>query len=158
MAQAAAEIWFYHLESASVEETLPPLVEKCLDRGWRAKVLSPSVERLQALDSQLWTWKPNSWLPHHSPGAADGHLSPIELVASPALEADPTKKAAEAVFLLDGASWAALEGVARVFVLFDGRDPEIVSHARQQWQLAKEAGLLTTYWRQGEDGRWVRNG
>lgn len=157
MAQAAAEIWFYHLESASVEETLPPLVEKCLDRGWRAQVLSPSAERLQVLDSHLWTWKSNSWLPHHSPGAVDGYLSPVELVASPVVETEPTK-AAEAIFLLDGASWAALEGVARIFVLFDGRDPDTVSHARRQWRVAKEAGLLPTYWRQGEDGRWAKNG
>jgi DNA polymerase-3 subunit chi len=42
--------------------------------------------------------------------------------------------------------------------LFDGRDPDNVTHARQQWRVAKEAGLLPTYWRQGEDGRWAKNG
>ena len=153
MTPAAAEIWFYHLESASVEETLPPLVEKCLDRGWRAQILSPSAERLQALDSHLWTWKPNSWLPHHSPGAADGHVAPIQLG-----DALGEPSVAEAVFLLDGASWGPLDGVSRIFVLFDGRDPDTVSQARQQWRVAKEAGLLPTYWRQGEDGRWAKNG
>ena len=153
MTQAAAEIWFYHLESASVEETLPPLIEKCLDRGWRAQVLSPSAERLQALDTHLWTWKPNSWLPHHSPGAEMAHLAPVQLGEVP--QATPP---AEAVFLLDGANWGPLEGVSRVFVLFDGRDPDTVSQARQQWRVAKEAGLLPTYWRQGEDGRWAKNG
>jgi DNA polymerase-3 subunit chi len=157
MTEAAAEIWFYHLESASVEETLPPLIEKCLDRGWRAQVLSPSSERLQALDSHLWTWKPNSWLPHQPPGAEDSHRSPIELSLSPIDEAKSVL-AAEAVFLLDGASWTAIDGVARIFVLFDGRDPDNVTHARQQWRVAKEAGLLPTYWRQGEDGRWAKNG
>ena len=153
MTEAAAEIWFYHLESASVEETLPPLIEKCLDRGWRALVLSPSAERLQALDSHLWTWKPNSWLPHHSPGSQEGHVAPIQLGDS-----QGEARAAEAVFLLDGANWGPLDGVSRVFVLFDGRDPDNVTHARQQWRVAKETGLLPTYWRQGEDGRWAKNG
>jgi len=153
MNQAAGEIWFYHLESASVEETLPPLIEKCLDRVWRALVLSPSAERLQALDSHLWTWKPNSWLPHHSPGSQEGHVAPIQLGDS-----QGEARAAEAVFLLDGASWGPLEGVSRLFVLFDGRDPDNVTHARQQWRVAKEAGLSPTYWRQGEDGRWAKNG
>ena len=157
MNEAAAEIWFYHLESASVEETLQPLIEKCLDRGWRAQVLSPSSERLEALDSHLWTWKPNSWLPHQPPGAEDSHRSPIELSLSPINEAKSVL-AAEAVFLLDGASWTATDGVARIFVLFDGRDPDNVTHARQQWRVAKEAGLVPTYWRQGEDGRWAKNG
>ncbi|MFN8732422.1 MAG: DNA polymerase III subunit chi, partial [Hyphomonadaceae bacterium] len=113
MNEAAAEIWFYHLESASVEETLPPLIEKCLDRGWRAQVLSPSSERLQALDSHLWTWKPNSWLPHQPPGAEDSHLSPIELGVSPMGQSEPSASA-EAVFLLDGASWGSLNGVVRI--------------------------------------------
>ncbi|MFN7497299.1 MAG: DNA polymerase III subunit chi [Hyphomonadaceae bacterium] len=153
MNQAAGEIWFYHLESASVEETLPPLIEKCLDRVWRALVLSPSAERLQALDSHLWTWKPNSWLPHHSPGSQEGHVAPIQLGDS-----QGEARAAEAVFLLDGASWGPLDGVSRIFVLFDGRDPDNVTHARQQWRVAKEAGLSPTYWRQGEDGRWAKNG
>ena len=157
MTEAAAEIWFYHLESASVEETLPPLIEKCLERGWRAQVLSPSSERLQALDSHLWTWKPNSWLPHQPPGTEDSHLSPIELGVSPVGQSEPSASA-EAVFLLDGASWGSLSGVVRIFVLFDGRDADNVSHARQQWRVAKEAGLLPTYWRQGEDGRWAKNG
>lgn len=155
MTQAAGEIWFYHLESASVEETLPPLIEKCLERGWRAQILSPLAERLQALDSHLWTWKPNSWLPHLSPGADARHRSPI-ILGQESDQAD--RPQTEAVFLLDGAPWAGLEGVARFFVLFDGRDPDNVSHARQQWRVAKEAGLQPTYWRQGEDGRWAKNG
>jgi len=151
MNQPAGEIWFYHLETASIEETLPPLIEKCLDRGWRPQVLSPSGERLQALDTHLWTWKANSWLPHHSPGAENGQDAPVQLGSA-------ATGGAEAVFLLDGAAWSDLNGVARLFVLFDGRDQDRVSHARQQWRVAKEAGLLPTYWRQGEDGRWAKNG
>ena len=33
-----AELWFYHLERTELEKALPPLLEKCLQRGWRALV------------------------------------------------------------------------------------------------------------------------
>ena len=33
-----AELWFYHLERGELERALPPLLEKCLQRGWRALV------------------------------------------------------------------------------------------------------------------------
>ena len=34
-----AELWFYHLERSELERALPPLLEKCLQRGWRALVV-----------------------------------------------------------------------------------------------------------------------
>jgi DNA polymerase-3 subunit chi len=148
-----AEIWFYHLESASVEETLPPLIEKCLDRSWRVDVYSTSKDRLQALDALLWTWKPSSWLPHNSPDfPSEEPLAPIRLISS----LDGASHA-QALFLLDGAGWTKRAGVERLFVLFDGREEAAVTHARAQWRLAKEDGLVPTYWRQSEDGKWTKN-
>ncbi|GBF57109.1 hypothetical protein PbB2_00769 [Candidatus Phycosocius bacilliformis] len=157
MGQAGSEIWFYHLEVASVDETLPPLVEKCLERGWRAQIRSPSPERLRHLDGHLWSWKPASWLPHHGPDDPEGAKSPIQLISAEGTLANQ-QIGSEALFLLDGAHWGELTGVVRIFVLFDGREEEHVTHARQQWRMAKEAGLSPAYWRQTEDGRWAKTG
>ena len=57
-------LWFYHLERSSIETALPPLLEKCLERGWRAVVRGGLPERLEALDQTLWTWKEETFLPH----------------------------------------------------------------------------------------------
>ena len=35
-----AELWFYHLENASVDEALPELLTKLMERGGRAVVCS----------------------------------------------------------------------------------------------------------------------
>ena len=43
------ELWFYHLDSMGVEEALPPLLERCLQRGWRALVRTTLPERAEAL-------------------------------------------------------------------------------------------------------------
>ena len=34
------EIWFYHLERSTLDQVLPTLLEKTLERGWRALIKS----------------------------------------------------------------------------------------------------------------------
>ena len=43
------EVLFYHLQNMTVENVLPPLLEKSLERGWRVVVQSTSPERADAL-------------------------------------------------------------------------------------------------------------
>ena len=54
-----------------LERALPLLLEKTLERGWRAVVQAGSQERLDVLDQHLWTWREDSFLPHGT--AKDGH-------------------------------------------------------------------------------------
>lgn len=51
------EVLFYHLQNMSLENVLPPLLEKSLERGWRVAVQSTSQERAEALDAHLWTYR-----------------------------------------------------------------------------------------------------
>ena len=36
--QGPTEILFYHLETRTLEQVLPPMLERSLERGWRAVV------------------------------------------------------------------------------------------------------------------------
>jgi len=47
------EVLFYHLQNMALENVLPPLLEKSLERGWRVVVQSTSQERVDALDAHL---------------------------------------------------------------------------------------------------------
>ena len=60
----ATEVLFYHLEHQPLDRILPNLVERTLERGWRAVVQAGSPERLEAIDALLWTWKDESFIPH----------------------------------------------------------------------------------------------
>ena len=44
------DVLFYHLTESTLEEALPPLVEKSLERGWRVAIQTGSRERCEALD------------------------------------------------------------------------------------------------------------
>ncbi len=91
-----AEILFYHMTESTLEETLPTLLEKTVQRGWRAVVQSGSEERRDALDSHLWTFRDDAFLAHgtdrdphaaHQPvllTTAAGKKSLREIVMDPA--------------------------------------------------------------------------
>jgi DNA polymerase-3 subunit chi len=148
---APTDVVFYHLERQPLETVLPTLLEKTLERGWRAVVQVGSNERLDAIDEALWTYRPDSFLPHGR--ARDGHtdVQPVFLTTG-----DDTPNAAGVRFLVDGAEPSVFSGFARIVILFDGTDPDAVAKARQQWKAAKAAGASVTYWQQGDSGRWEK--
>ena len=147
------EIFFYHLERRPLEAVLPQLLERTLERGWRAVLQAGSDERLNALDTHLWTYAEESFLPHGTKKDGAHDQQPVFLTTG-----DENPNGAAVRFLVDGAVAAAYAGYTRVVYLFDGRDPEAVQQARGEWKRAKAAGCEVTYWQQGEDGRWDKRG
>jgi len=147
------EVLFYHLQRQSLEKVLPSLVEKTLERGWRAVVQADSQERLAALDLALWIYKEDSFLAHGS--AKDGHSAdqPVYLTTG-----DDTPNGAGVRFLVDGAETEDFTGFVRLVYMFDGNDADAVARARQQWTQAKTAGCPVTYWQQSAAGKWEKKG
>ena len=150
---AAPEALFYHLERQPLEKVLPTLLERTLERGWRAVVQAGSAERIEALDTLLWTYSEASFLPHGTARDGEASRQPVFLTTG---EENPNGAAVR--FLVDGASPPAFSGYARIVVLFDGHDSAAVDEARRHWTAAKAAGCQVTYWQQGSDGRWQKRG
>ena len=145
------EILFYHLEQRPLEEALPALLEKSLEREWRCAVQCSSPERRDALDAHLWTYSDASFLPHGTDAQPQPDRQPILVTTS-----DANPNGAQVRFLVDGATLADAAPYLRVVHMFDGRDEEAVSAARDRWREAKAAGHSLAYWQQDENGRWVR--
>ncbi len=146
-----AEIWFYHLERTTIDQALPALLEKTLERGWKALVRTVSDDRVTALDSHLWTWRDESFLPHGADNAAHPERQPVLLSAG-----QGAPNGADVVFLIDGAEAPDWEHFARCVLLFDGNDEEALTDARKRWTEAKAAGAAVSYWRQTERGGWEK--
>ncbi len=148
---APSEVLFYHLERQPLEKVLPGLLERTLERGWRAVVQSGSEERLEALDVTLWTYKEESFLAHGT--ARDGFpdQQPVFLTCG-----GDNPNGAGVRFMVDGAETEVFTGYQRIVYLFDGHDPDAVTRARSQWKAAKAAGCACTYWQQSDNGRWEK--
>ncbi|MBC6983029.1 DNA polymerase III subunit chi [Caulobacter sp. 17J80-11] len=151
MTGGACEVWFYHLERTALDQALPELLEKTLARGWRALVRTVGAERVEHLDSHLWTWREDAFLPHGVAGEDEAPRQPVLLTT-----AMDNPNGAHALFLVDGAEAGPLEGFARCVVMFDGRDEQALADARQRWKVFKSEGLPVSYWRQSEQGRWEK--
>ena len=150
--QSVTEILFYHLQQQPLETVLPTLVERSLERQWRAAIQAASEERLQALDDRLWTYSDDSFLPHGTDRDVDAASQPVVLTLK-----DTNPNAASIRFLVEGADLPSDAGdYARICVLFDGTDQDALLRAREQWKQAKAAGHTIAYWQQDEDGRWQK--
>ena len=147
---------FYHLLQMPLEQALPRLMERALAAGHRAVILAASAERVASLDTALWTWDADSFLPHGAapddPGAPpdpDAHRQPIWLSTRPG-----NPNGATVLVLVDGVATTDLEGFQRCLDLFDGTNEAAVAAARDRWRAAKAAGHEVTYWAQSPEGRW----
>ncbi|MEP7241983.1 MAG: DNA polymerase III subunit chi [Devosia sp.] len=147
-----AEILFYHLETQPLERVLPQLLEKTVERGWRAVVETSSRERAVALDAMLWTYRDDAFLPHGIAGDDTDPDQPV-LIALDSGNAN----AATVRFFVDRAVPQDAGGYARIVYLFSGHDPDAVSEARVAWK-AMQSGNELTYWQQEASGRWVKRG
>lgn len=145
------EIWFYHLTRATLEETLPTLIERTRARGWKAVIRVGSPERMAMLDDLLWTYDDESFLAHGTAHEPDAHLQPVLLTLD-----DGLPNGAEALFLADNAPLPSQWPTERVIMLFDGADQDAVTHARTAWKDARALGHEAQYWQQDDTGRWGR--
>lgn len=146
-----AEVLFYHLTESRLEDALPGLVERSLQRGWRAVVQAGSEERRDALDAHFWTYSDESFLAHGVDHDANAEHQPVLLTTG-----SGNANGASIRFFVDGAEPASLDGYERLVFLFDGLDEAQLNSARQYWKIAKADGHTATYWQQTPDRRWER--
>ena len=145
-----AEVLFYHLETRALEAVMPQLLEKTLERGWRAVIEVGSRERADALDAHLWSYRDDSFLPHGVDGEDSDPHQPILLTTG-----SENANGASVRFFVDRAVPQSTEGYQRIVYLFSGLDPDALAEARLAWRALKPGNDLT-YWQQENDGRWVK--
>lgn len=142
-------IGFYHLQQTSLDQALPRLIDKAVQAGHRVVVMAGSAERVAFLDSLLWTWEADSWLPHGTAKDGDAQLQPVFLT-----DQDENPNGADVLLLTDGVLSDHLDSFARCLTLFDGNDQTAVEQARALWKEWKDGGYDLTYYQQTERGGW----
>jgi DNA polymerase-3 subunit chi len=150
------ETLFYHLERRALEDVLPGLIEKTLERGWRALIRCDSAERAETLDTLLWTYDDASFLPHAQQGDGDAAHQPVLITME-----EGNANSANVMFLVAGApppAWDSVSDLTRIVLMFDGRDTQMLSAARGSWKDAKAAGHEVTYWKEMPSGKFEKQG
>lgn len=148
-----ARVDFYHLQKTVLEDMLPKLLLKAYATGKRIKVKVGTEERVEFLNSQLWTFADASFLPHGSKKDGFADQQPIWLAAD-----GENPNNADFLVLVDGAEEPAetVQKYERVFNVFDGNSPEALMQARRLWKEYKNAGFEVYYWQQDENNVWMQ--
>lgn len=142
-------VYFYHLTERPLEATLPSLLSKSMEAGWRVAICGTDRERLDQLDRALWLGE--GFLPHGLSGGPHDESQPILLT-----DAQPTN-GATCLMAIDGAEVDVLGATKldRLCILFDGADETVVAKARDTWRQVSDANLDAQYWTE-EGGKWVK--
>ena len=142
--------YFYHLTRNPLEVTLPQLLGRAMQAGWRVAVRGRDPARMDWLDRQLWMGASDSFLPHGLAGGAHDASQPVLLTTGAEAANDPA-----CLMTVDGAEVGAdeVQRLERVCVIFDGNDPTALQIARAQWKALTDAGCAAQYWSE-ESGRW----
>jgi DNA polymerase III subunit chi len=136
---------FYHLSALPLEKVLPSICERLLSAGERLLIVT---EQAEALDAQLWTYAPDSFLPHGLVDAPRAAEQPVLI----SRETEPVNEARN-IALADGVWREAAFVFDRTFYFFDAAS---LDAARSAWRgLNNRPGLDRRYWKQ-VDGRWVQ--
>lgn len=146
---------FYHLQNQTLENVLPKLLEKAYETGKKIKIKVGNEERVEFINTLLWTFDDQSFIPHGSKKDGFGEMQPIWISAN-----DDIPNEATMLFLVDGAKAETdyVQQFERVFNIFDGNSETAVNNARTFWKELKNAGIEIYYWQQDSNGRWSQKG
>lgn len=147
------EIRFYHLTTKPLEQALPEILGKALSTGRRAVIKAPDDKSVEALNTHLWTYSPDSFLPHGSKkdGKEFAPDQPIWLTSD-----NDNPNGADLLILTGGAESDKIGDFALCCEMLDGNDDAAVTAARARWKTYKDAGHDLTYWQQTPTGGWEK--
>jgi DNA polymerase-3 subunit chi len=102
----------------------------------------------------LWTYDEDSFLPHAQSGDGDPARQPVLITVE-----DENPNGAQILFCVGGTQpgdWSGIAGLARIVLLFDGRDGAALDLARAAWKDARAAGHDVTYWKETPSGKFEK--
>ena len=129
---------------------MPKLLERAFASSYKVCVAAESDARIEQFDQLLWTYDPNSFLPHGSDRDALPERQPILL--STGIE---PLNGANLLVITDGRS-VQDANFERILDIFDGKDVQATESARKRWIEYKNSGYELTYFRQNERGGWEK--
>ena len=148
------EIRFYHLTTSPLERALPALAARASEGGKRVVIACKDKKRAEDLNQLLWTYDPNSFLPHGSADSAAefAQKQPIWLTQT---ESDNPNQA-EILIMTENTVWSDLSSFTLCCEMLNGHDPDAIQSARSRWKTYKEQGHNLTYWQQNDQGAWEK--
>ena len=145
------EVRFYHLQKQNLDQALPLILEKVFQTKKKCVVRMSDEKEVTRMNDILWTYKPDSFLPHGSHKTGRAEKQPIWLTHK-----DDNPNNGETLILTQGMMEEDLSPYGLTCEMLDGHDERAIKEARNRWKNYKEKGYNVTYWHQKETGGWEK--
>lgn len=141
------EIRFYHLNRTSLRDALPQLLNKAIGGGKRVIVRVADDVATEKLAGELWTYHPDTFLPHGTKSDGFAEMQPIWITPK-----NDNPNGATTILMLAPYTPEDMAGYDLICDVFDGADDDALTAARARWKELKDTGLNPTYWQQSDKG------
>lgn len=142
------EINFYQCDE-SLTKSIAPLTLKILEEKKKALIFSKDASRLAEIDSGLWSYGKNKFIPHVTLDDKDFILERQPILLS---NKEENSNKADYLILTEESSEAFLSNFSRVFYFFDALSLDAAKTAATKYK--KIATKFNSY--KKEDGKWVK--
>lgn len=146
------DIRFYHLQRTPLSQALPALATKALEGRYKILIRTANKKDMMKLDKELWTYQPESFLPHGTQDDPLPEYQPVLLAYKNTARAENSANLLIDLDLSDQSLWQNFE---RCCLIFEDWNKEIKETARAAWkslQESKEHSL--SYWQQSNTKGW----
>lgn len=145
----ATEIRFYHLQQSTIDQALPLIVAKAYEKGHKILIHCTDQASANHIDTVLWTYDPNSFLPHD---CGNESTAPVYITNT-----QDNKNNADVLIILGGQAPANMNEYALCCDIFDGAKDDQLQAARARWKKWRdEKDLTLSYFQQNENGGWEK--
>ena len=144
-----SDIRFYHLQFQAQQQALPLLITKAYEQGHRIVVKLRDVAEVNQFNDHLWSFHPDSFLPHGCAKDGNAENQPIWITHE---DENPNK--ADVLILGQGAASEQVSDYKLCCIMLNGQDEQSIAQGRGLWKQYKGEGHDITYWQQTERGGW----
>lgn len=145
---------FYHLEKFPLEKALPAILQKAYETQANVLIKTDLAEQADELNILLWTYDPNSFLPHGCEKDGFAEKQPIFITHKDGVNPNH----ASLCVLVHNVPVPFDEGFERILYFFNGLNQESLDKAREQWKKVAQTDAQRFYWKQDESGKWENKG
>ena len=143
------EAIFYQFLVANFESSFPKFLENFQKENTYSIVRTSDDNRLEYLDRLLWSYIPESFLPHSTSHDKEVQNTPLYLTTG---KENPNKSSN--LILVDGATvlTSEISTFERLCVFFDCNEVSHVCDARKLWKYACSEEIDRKFWKQTAEG------
>ena len=146
------DIIIYELAKTEPIQVVPALVKKCLENQWKVVVQCASEELRDDLNSLLWTFEKESFVPHGT--EADGFPEKQPVFLTHKCENPNGAKVKMMLGMIEVDEIASISDFDRYMIIIDEKDPQIVKVRDEFCEHLAKAGHQAKCQNQNSNGEW----